>query len=95
MKMTKYLVSSAAAIAVAGTLSLAYAQTTTPAAPVGGNNATDAQRSPDNSGTAATGTLNNQGTRMTNRRADGTMPSNMNADGTSMTTERVARADRG
>lgn len=122
MKLTKYLVSSAAAVAVVATLSLAHAQTATPVAPSTGNDATAVQQqqggaimpnrstnsttpgmmnngtatSTDtyNSGTAATGTMNGQRTARTNRRAPGTTGTDMNSDGT-MSTERVARADRG
>lgn len=110
MKLTKYLVSGAAAIALGGTLSLAYAQTTTPgatSAPMaqqGDRAATTPTPGMTNNGTAATGTMNSQGTALTNRRADGTNRTNTNADGTaranmnsdgSTSTERVARADRG
>jgi len=115
MKLTKYLVSSVAAVAVAGTLSLAYAQTTTQGtsnAPVKGDLNRTTTPGMTNNGTAATGTKNSQGTATTNLRADGTTGTNRNPDGTlmrradgstgtnlnsdgTMSTERVARADRG
>lgn len=129
MKLTKYLLASATAIAVTGALSLAHAQTTTPGTPgVGsdakavqqpqgagtpsgstmnnGTTATTTTMDRSTSGTAATGstnsqgttasrTLDNQGTATMNRRADGTMGSGTNRDGTGLSNERVARADRG
>lgn len=117
MKFTKHLISGACAVAVAGTLSLAFAQTNAPgtttpgtqAAPQGAERITPGPPQPMAPGT--TGTMNsgttgtmNSGTNATSSN-DSTSAMNrsttrrsnnrgMNADGT-MSTERVARADRG
>ena len=110
MKLTNYILSSAAAMAIAGTLSLAYAQTSAQGTRGVGSDATalpqpsgttmpgtstnSARPATTDSGTTATGTMNSQGATTTTRPANGTTTTNMNSDG-SMTTERVARADRG
>lgn len=105
MKLTKFLISSASTFAIVGTLGFAVAQTTQSPGAADNNTTTQSRPMTNADGTPMSGT-NAQGRPMTN--ADGSMMSGTTTPGStpmnaknnrrngdsSMSSERVARADR-